>query len=91
MKEDRFEITKTDLDLIVLLRIIIAQPDKNIKYSDLKSQKYCDQFTRSGAEYITSLGQKRGLISMTTVEAEDTESELIALTEEGKKYISLVK
>ena len=78
------------MDLIFLLRIINAEPEENIKYSDLKL-RFGNLFTRFRIEYLTTIAQNKNLISTMQAGKEDVKSELIILTEEGKKYISLVK
>jgi len=83
-------VTKEEMDLIFLLRIINAEPEENIKYSDLKL-RFGDLFRRFRIEYLTTIAQNRNLITIIQAGEKNIKSELIILTEEGKKHISLVK
>lgn len=89
MREDKFELTRKQLDMIFLLRIINGEQDKNIKQSDLES-RFGKYFTRERIETIFVSALSENLIANKVIGLEDTSSIVAALTKKGKDYISRV-
>lgn len=89
MNKDKFELNRLELDIITLLRIIDAEPEKNIKTTDLES-RHGAMFKRMRIDDVILSALKQNLIINKKVTVGKTRSIMIALTEAGAKYISLV-
>ena len=89
MNKDKFELTRKQLDMIFLLRIINAESDKNIKQSDLEA-KYGAIFTRERIEAVLVHALDEGLVMNKSVNIGTTRSIIATLTKSGKEYISRV-
>jgi hypothetical protein len=89
MNKDKFELSMFQLNLIFLLEVIDAEPDKNIKQSDLELL-HGVIFKRQGIENVLLSACQEGLVINKNINIGDSHSNIITLTEKGKDYISRV-